>query len=53
MAMVGRHRSFGQRLLGHAQTAVKWGGAAHTAYQVGRGLYQAAQYAAPIAAALL
>ena len=37
----------------HAQTAATLAGAAHTAYQVGKGLYGLAQAAAPYAAMLL
>ena len=37
----------------HAQTAATIAGAAHTAYQVGKGLYGLAQAAAPYAALLL
>ncbi len=56
MAMHGRPRhahTFGNRLLAGLGHAAKWAGAAHTAWQVGKGLYTAAQTLAPLAAALL
>jgi hypothetical protein len=37
----------------HAQTAATIAGAAHTAYQIGKGIYGLAQAAAPYAALLL
>ena len=42
-----------QKVQEHAQTAATIAGAAHTAYQVGKGLYTLGVAAAPSAAALL
>ena len=49
---MGRQPNIGQRIAQHAQTAASIAGAAHTAWQIGKGLYGLAQAAAPYAAML-
>ena len=48
---MGYQQNIGQRIAQHAQTAAT--GAAHTAWQSGKGIYGLAQAAAPYAAMLL
>ena len=50
---MGYQPNIGQRIAQHAQTAASIAGAAHTAWQIGKGLYGLAQAAAPYAAMLL
>ena len=45
------HQPIMNRVAQHAQTAAHIAGAAHTAWQIGKGLYGLAQAAAPYAAA--
>ena len=47
------HQPIVNRVAQHAQTAARFAGAAHTAWQIGKGLYGLAQAAAPYAAMLL
>ena len=50
---MGYQQNIGQRIAQHAQMAAQVAGAAHTAWQIGKGLYGLAQAAAPYAAMLL
>ena len=56
MAMTGKLRSrqsFGGKLLAGLGHVTNFAGAAHTAYQIGKGLYQLGVAAAPLATARL
>jgi hypothetical protein len=44
---------FINKVTGHINTAAKIAGAAHTAYQIGKGLWSVGQAVAPYAALLL
>ena len=50
---MGYQPNIGQRIAQRAQTAASIAGAAHTAWQIGQGLYGVAQAAAPVAAMIL
>ena len=50
---MGYQQNIGRRIAQHAQTAARIAGPAHTAWQIGKGLYGLAQAAAPLAAVLL
>ena len=50
---MGYQQNIGQRIAQRAQTAASIAGAAHTAWQIGKGVYGLAQAAAPYGAMLL